>query len=436
MQTEIINIGDELLIGQVINTNASWMSEQLNLAGYPVQRVTVIADDPSEILKALKEAGERSELILITGGLGPTKDDLTKDVLCAYFQTKLIFDPVTFQTVGRFFKARGIQVTEVNRKQAEVPENCTVIPNSNGTAPGMWFEQEIAGAEQKHVFISMPGVPFEMKAMVINEVIPRLNNYFQPVAILHSTYLTQGIGESFLSDLLVDWETQLPANLHLAYLPQPGIVRLRLTGQGDDSAILKKQMNEEDRKLRPLIQDYLFGEGEDTLEEVVGKLLKESGKTLCTAESCTGGYIAHLITSVLGSSAYYKGSIIAYSNEIKTQELGVSEKLLLDSGAVSEEVVKQMAENIRNRFSSDFSIAISGIAGPNGGSEDKPVGLVWIAIAGPSGVRANKYIFGDNRERNIRQSAVQALNLLRKTILMDQSLEGEKEVSKPKIILV
>jgi nicotinamide-nucleotide amidase len=421
MQTEIINIGDELLIGQVINTNASWMSEQLNLAGYPVQRVTVIADDPSQILKALKEAGERSDLILITGGLGPTKDDLTKDVLCNYFQTKLIFDPITFHTIASFFKFRGLKVTEINRKQAEVPENCIVIPNSNGTAPGMWFEQEIAGVQQKHVFISMPGVPFEMKAMLINEVIPRLDKYFQPVAIVHRTYLTHGIGESFLSDLLVDWETHLPENLHLAYLPQPGIVRLRLTGQSEDAAILQKQMNEEDRKLRPLIQDYLFGEGDDTLEGIVGKLLKDTGKTIATAESCTGGYIAHLITSVPGSSAYFKGSIIAYSNEIKTKELGVSEQLLQESGAVSEEVVKQMADNIRNRFSCDYSIAISGIAGPDGGSPEKPIGLVWIAIAGHSGIQTNKYIFGDNRERNIRRSALQALNLLRKTILADES---------------
>jgi len=423
MQTEIINIGDELLIGQVINTNASWMSEQMNLAGYPVQRVTVIGDDPSQILKALKEASERSELILITGGLGPTKDDLTKDVLCTYFHTRLIFDPVTFQTIGSFFNARGFKVTEVNRKQAEVPENCTVIPNSNGTAPGMWFEQETAGSGQKHIFMSMPGVPFEMKAMLINEVIPRLNKYFQPVAILHRTYLTQGIGESFLSDLLVDWETHLPENLHLAYLPPPGIVRLRLTGQSEDAAILQKQMDKEDRKLRPIIQDYLFGEGDDTLEGIVGVLLKESCKTVSTAESCTGGYIAHLITSVPGSSAYFKGSIIAYSNEIKTKELGVSEKLLQESGAVSEEVVKQMAENIRTRFGSDYSIAISGIAGPDGGSTEKPVGLVWIAIAGPSSVQTNKYIYGDNRERNIRRSAIQALNLLRKTILFNQSVE-------------
>lgn len=417
MQTEIINIGDELLIGQVINTNASWMSEQLNLAGFPVHRVTIIPDDPQHILDALKESGRRSELVILTGGLGPTKDDLTKDTLCKYFRTKLVFDPVTFQTIEKFFKARGFQVTVVNRKQAEIPENCIAIPNANGTAPGMWFEEEVPGAEEKHVFVSMPGVPFEMKAMLINEVIPRLKQYFQPVTILHHTLLTQGIGESFLSDILEDWETHLPENLHLAYLPQPGIVRLRLTGQGSDESRLQKQMDEEIAKLKSLIPDYIFGEGDATLEAVVGKLLKEKGSTLATAESCTGGYIAHLVTSIPGSSAYYKGSIIAYSNEIKMKELGVSEKALLENGAVSEEVVKQMAGNVRTRFDSDYSIAVSGIAGPDGGTKDKPVGLTWIAIAGPSGVHAGKYLFGDNRERNIRRAALQALNLLRKYIL-------------------
>ncbi len=417
MQTEIINIGDELLIGQVINSNASWMSEQLNLAGFPVHRVTVIPDDPQHILDALKESGQRSELVLLTGGLGPTKDDLTKDTLCKYFRTKLVFDPVTFQTIEKFFKARGFQVTVVNRKQAELPENCIAIPNVNGTAPGMWFEEEIPGAEKKHVFVSVPGVPFEMKGMLINEVIPRLKQYFQPVTVLHHTLLTQGIGESFLSDILVDWETHLPANLHLAYLPQPGIVRLRLTGQGDDESQLQKQMDEEIAKLKSLIPDYIFGEGNTTLEAVVGKLLKEKGNTLATAESCTGGYIAHLVTSIPGSSEYFKGSIIAYSNDIKLKELGVIEKTLLENGAVSEEVVKQMAGNVRTRFDSDYSIAVSGIAGPDGGTKDKPVGLTWIAIAGPSGIHAGKYLFGDNRERNIRRAALQALNLLRKYII-------------------
>jgi nicotinamide-nucleotide amidase len=417
MQTEIINIGDELLIGQVINTNASWMSEQLNLAGYLVSRVSIIPDDPQHILDALKESEERSDLILLTGGLGPTKDDLTKETLCRYFNTRLIFDPMAFKAIEKLFNARGFPVTNINRKQAEIPENCIAIPNTNGTASGMWFEKGSADDGKKHIFISMPGVPFEMKTMMINEIIPRLNKYFKPIAVLHHTILTQGLGESFLSDMLENWETHLPANLHLAYLPQPGIVRLRLTGLGDNLSILQKQMNEELAKMKSLIKDYIFGEGTETLEEIVGNLLKDKGCTLATAESCTGGYIAYLITSIPGSSAYYKGSIIAYSNEIKTKELGVSEKVLQEQGAVSEAVVKEMAESIRNRFGSDYSIAISGIAGPDGGTKDKPVGLVWIAIAGPTGVQTNKFLFGDNRERNIRRAALQALNLLRKVII-------------------
>jgi nicotinamide-nucleotide amidase len=417
MQTEIINIGDELLIGQVINTNASWMSEQLNLAGFPVYRVTIIPDDPQCILDALKESGQRSELVLLTGGLGPTKDDLTKETLCKYFNTRLIFDPMAFKVIENFFNVRGFPVTKINRKQAEIPENCTAIPNTNGTASGMWFETESADPGKKHIIVSMPGVPFEMKTMMINEVIPRIKKYFQPVTVLHQTILTQGLGESFLSDLLEDWETRLPANLHLAYLPQPGIVRLRLTGQGDNGPQLQKQMNEEIAKMKSLIKDYIFGEGNDTLEAVVGNLLKDKGFTLATAESCTGGYIAHLITGIPGSSAYYKGSIIAYSNEIKMKELGVSEEVLQEYGAVSEEVVNKMAVSIRDQYGSDYSIAVSGIAGPDGGTKDKPVGLVWIAIAGPSGVQAYKYFFGDNRERNIRRAALQALNLLRKNLI-------------------
>jgi len=416
MQTEIINIGDELLIGQVINTNASWMAEQLNLAGFPVYRITVIPDDPQYILDALVESGRRSDLVLLTGGLGPTKDDLTKETLCKYFRTKLIFDPITFQTIENFFTQRGFPVTDVNKKQAEIPESCIRIPNSNGTAPGMWLEEESLDDGRKHVFVSMPGVPFEMKAMMINEIIPRIKQYFQPVNVLHHTILTQGLGESFLSDLLEDWETHLPANLHLAYLPQPGIVRIRLTGQSQNEALLQNQMDEEITKLRSLIKDYIFGEGEETMEGVVGKLLKEKHLTVATAESCTGGYIAHLLTSIPGSSEYFIGSVVAYSNDIKIKELGVKEETLMKYGAVSEEVVKQMALSIKDHFRTDYSIAVSGIAGPDGGTAEKPVGLVWIAIAGPSGANANKYFFGDNRERNIRRAALQALNLLRKTI--------------------
>jgi len=422
MQTEIINIGDELLIGQVVNTNASWIAEQMSLAGFPVHQISVVSDDSIHIREALNLAWQRAEIILITGGLGPTKDDLTKEALCSFFNTKLVFDPETYRFIEQFFKTRGLKVTEINRKQAEIPENCIILQNPNGTAPGMWFEKTLPGREGKCIFISMPGVPFEMKPLVTNEVIPRLKAYFQPLTVLHYTILTQGIGESFLSDLLDEWETRLPGNLHLAYLPQPGIVRLRLTGQGEDESLLKKQMDEELAKLRSLIPGYIFGEGDESLESVVGKLLKDNGLTLATAESCTGGYISHLVTRIPGSSAYYKGSVIAYSNEIKIKELGVNETALSEHGAVSKEVVWEMAVNIRTRFTSDYSIAVSGIAGPDGGTAEKPVGTVWIAIAGPSGVHASIHLFGDNRERNIRRAALQALNLLRKMLLSDFSV--------------
>jgi nicotinamide-nucleotide amidase len=417
MQTEIINIGDELLIGQVVNTNASWIAEQMSLSGFPVCQITVVPDHPGSILEALNLAWHRADIILITGGLGPTKDDLTKETLCEFFQTKLVFDQKTFAFIEQVFNARGWKVTEINRRQAEVPENCTPLKNLLGTAPGMWFEKPAPGREGKCVFISLPGVPFEMKALLENEVLPRLKISFRPLAVLHRTILTQGVGESFLSEQIENWETHLPEDLHLAYLPQPGIVRLRLTGQGEDELLLRNRMEEEIVKLKSLIPGYIFGEGDDTLESVTGMLLKEKGVTLSTAESCTGGYIAHLITRIPGSSGYFKGSVVAYSNEIKVKVLGVPETTLAEHGAVSEEVVREMAVNIRNRFHSDFSIAVSGIAGPEGGTAEKPVGTVWIAIAGPKGVQATKYLFGDHRERNIRRAALQALNLLRKMIL-------------------
>jgi nicotinamide-nucleotide amidase len=379
----------------------------------------MISDDPQQIMEALNLAGQQSDIILITGGLGPTKDDITKEVLCSFFNTRLVFHEETFRFIEEMFTSRGWKVTEINRKQAEVPEICTVLHNPNGTAPGMWFEKAAEGRNGKCIFVSMPGVPFEMKPMVINEVLPRLKASFRPLNILHRTILTQGVGESVLSEKLEVWETRLPENLHLAYLPQPGIVRLRLTGQSDDNNLLRKQMDEEAAKLKALIPDYIFGEGDDTLEAVLGRLLKENGLTVATAESCTGGYIAHLITSIPGSSAYYKGSVIAYSNEIKMKELGISETLLMAHGAVSQEVVTEMALNIRGKFDSSYSIAVSGIAGPDGGTGEKPVGTVWIAIAGPAGVKAHKYMFGDHRGRNIRRSALQAMNLLRKTILSD-----------------
>lgn len=416
MQTEIINIGDELLIGQVVNTNASWMAAEMNGAGFPVQRATVLADDRQEILNTLSEAENRSDIVLITGGLGPTKDDITKDALCHYFSTKLVFDQASYENVARIFRDRGLEVTDLNRKQAEIPEIAIPLLNKFGTAPGMWLEKERPG-KSPVIFISLPGVPYEMKNLVITEVIPRLTTKFLPLPTLHKTILTQGIGESFLSDLLEEWENSLPAPLHLAYLPQPGIVRLRLTSSGPDKNLLRQLIGQETKKLYKLIPDYIFGEDEETLEGIIGKLLTERKSTLSTAESCTGGYIAHLITRIPGSSQYYKGSVIAYANDVKMKELSVTSKSLSTHGAVSEAVVKEMASGAREKFGTDFAIATSGIAGPDGGTPEKPVGTTWIAIATPENIQAFHYLMGDERERNIRKTALQGLNLLRKGIL-------------------
>jgi len=431
MNIEIINIGDELLIGQVVNTNASWMGEQLNMAGFKVNQFTIIGDTREHIIDALWKAGERSEVVLISGGIGPTKDDITKTTLCDFFGTRLVFKEEAYKDVESIFARRGYQVTELNRQQAYLPEDCISIPNKLGTARGMWFEKSIpsriphhesriqdAGSGMRQViYVSMPGVPFEMQAMMKEYIIPELKKRFGTKAIYHKTILTQGIGESFLAAIIEEWENNLPAAIKLAYLPQPGIVRLRLTGTGDEEDAIRSLVGKEAAKLSALIPEYMFGEDDDRLEAIVGRLLKEKNCTLATAESCTGGYIAHLITSVAGSSAYYKGSIIAYNNDVKEQMLGVMPETLQEFGAVSSEVVSEMAIGAQNHLNVDYVIAISGIAGPEGGTTEKPVGTVWIAIATPDEIFSQKFLFGDSRERNIRRAALQALNMLRKNLL-------------------
>ena len=412
---EIINIGDELLIGQVVNTNASWMAEQLNLSGFRVHQVTVVSDSRQHILDALTEAETHAEIVLISGGIGPTKDDITKHTLCEFFQTRLVFSQEAYDDVEAMFARRGYPITELNRLQAELPECCTGIPNKLGTARGMWFERDRPSGG-KTIFVSMPGVPFEMKSMMTDHVIPHLKQIFRTPVIHHKTVLTQGVGESFLAEKIEDWENGLPENIRLAYLPQPGIVRLRLSGMGSDEQILCRQVDAEVAKLERLIPEYIFGYNDQTLEAIIGNLLKGKHATLATAESCTGGYIAHLITSISGSSAWFKGSVVAYSNEIKEAVLGVGHETIQKSGAVSKEVVTAMALSVQQRFQADYAIATSGIAGPDGGTPEKPVGTTWIAIATPHDVVAIHYLFGDSRERNIRRTALQALNLLRKKL--------------------
>jgi nicotinamide-nucleotide amidase len=384
----------------------------LSDSGIKVHQITSVSDNREHILTALKEASQRADLILITGGLGPTRDDITKHTLCEYFNTKLRLDENVLEDVTAMFKRFGRGVTDINRKQAEVPENCIPLRNKNGTAPGMWFE------EKGNVYVSMPGVPFEMKGLMTDEVLPRLKKKFTLPVIMHKNVLTQGIGESMLAEKIADWETSLAQeDIKLAYLPSSSMVRLRLTTSGKGATVLKEKIDRKISELQKIAGEHIFGDDNETLEGIIGKLLLQNNETLSTAESCTGGYISHQIVSVPGSSKYFKGAIIAYDYEIKTNELGVSTEVLNKYGAVSQEVVEQMAAGVRKRLNTNYSIAVSGIAGPDGGTEEKPVGTVWIAIASPTRVFSKRFQFGGNRERNIIVTGLTALNLLRKEIL-------------------
>jgi nicotinamide-nucleotide amidase len=412
MIAEIISIGDEILIGQVVNTNATWIAQRLNELGIPVKQVSAIADDGVEIKNALDSAFSRADIILVTGGLGPTKDDITKTTLCEYFNTHLVFHQPTYENLERLFALRSwAKINEVNRKQAEIPANCTPLTNDTGTAPGMWFERG------HKILVSLPGVPFEMESIMEKEVLPRLAILDNDQVIVHKTIVTQGVGESFLAEKIKDWEDNLPGNMKLAYLPQPGLVRLRISAYGENSEKTLQDVEQQVVTLNKLIPDYIFGYDLDTLEAVIGRLLKERNQTLSTAESCTGGYLAHLITSIPGSSEYFTGSVIAYSNKVKQELLGVSEQSLISYGAVSEQVVREMAEGARKRFNTDFAVSTSGIAGPDGGTAEKPVGTVWIAVASKNRTVAKKFMFGEHRGRNIRRAALAALNMVREAIL-------------------
>jgi nicotinamide-nucleotide amidase len=408
---EIITIGDELLIGQVVDTNSAWIAQRLNEIGIKVKQITSVSDDEQHIISALNEAKLRADVILITGGLGPTNDDITKYTLCKYFKSNLRFDEDAFLNIEKIFKARGREVTAVNRKQAEVPEKCDVLQNLNGTAPGMWFDV------LNKVYVSMPGVPHEMKPMMENSVIPELKSRFSAQKIYHKTILTQGIGESFLADKIADWEKKLPSHIRLAYLPAPGMVRLRLSAEGDNEKELQSEVKKEVKKLEALAGEFIYGYDDETLEQIIGDLLRKNNATLSTAESCTGGYIAHRITAVPGSSDYYIGSVVAYANSVKENFLDVASATLEKHGAVSEQTVIEMAKNIKEKFRTDYAIAVSGIAGPDGGTAEKPIGTVWLAIASQDKVFTKKLLLGNNRMRVIMETSLNALNYLRKIIL-------------------
>jgi len=410
MKAAIITIGDELLIGQTVDTNSAWMGAELSKAGFDVVRMTSIHDRREDILYTLNESAGKTDVILITGGLGPTSDDITKQTLCEYFNTKLIISNEVLSMIENMMHHRKFAMNDNNRRQAEVPESCTVLKNAAGTAPGMWFEKDGT------IYISMPGVPYEMKYLMNEHVLPELIKRFTSQVIIHRNIMTYGTFEAKLAEILTDFESGLPAKIKLAYLPASGVIKLRLTGTGNNRADIQSLIDQQAEKLYKIIPEFIYGEDEESLEMVIVNLLRKINKTLSAAESCTGGEISRLITSVPGSSACYYGSVIAYSNSVKTELLEVDVDLIIKHGAVSEEVVREMAIGARRKFNSDFAVATTGIAGPDGGNEIKPVGTVWIAVASEKGVITEKHVFGNDRNTNIRRFSLAALNLLRKQI--------------------
>jgi len=410
---EVVTIGDEILFGQITDTNTQWISTELTKIGIRTVRKSSVGDQKAAILQILQEATERADLVILTGGLGPTKDDITKQTLCQFFGTELAINEEALAFVTEFFARRGRDLTEFNRLQAALPTNATYLANDWGTAPGMWF------VENETVYVSLPGVPFEMKNLMQHRVIPRLQQHFHTPVIYHRMIRTVGIGESFLAETIASWEDTLPAHIRLAYLPSFGQVKLRLTATGTDRDVLAEEVDAQVARVMPLIESYVYGFDEDELETVIAPLLKARNWTLATAESCTGGYLASRITSVPGSSAYFWGSVISYSNEIKVGQLGVRPETLAAHGAVSEETVREMAEGVRRALGTDVALSTSGIAGPDGGTPDKPVGTIWIACATEGRTITRLLKLGTHREWNIQHTAVQALNLLRQTLLSE-----------------
>ena len=408
MKADIITIGDEILIGQVVDTNSAFIASEFDRSGIYVRRIHSIPDIENDIISTLDESLQNTDIIILTGGLGPTNDDVTKKTLTKYFGGKLVLHKESWENLKKFFRYRGIEISERNIKQAEVPDNCHVLTNHSGTAPGMIFHKN------DKLVVSLPGVPFEMKELVVDQVIPYILEEFKLPVRFHKTILTIGIGESYLADQIRDWEEKLSPEFRVAYLPSPGMVRLRLSISGSNRDELNKMFNTEVETLTTLIgNDCIYGFDEDTLEKVVGKMLLENKYSLSVAESCTGGKISHLITSVPGSSSYFKGSVTAYANEIKASILNVSDSLIREHGAVSKEVVEAMARGVQKLMKTDFSIATSGIAGPDGGTPEKPVGTTWIAIATPERIVSQKFLMGEHRGRNISKASLTALNMLR-----------------------
>lgn len=407
----IITIGDELLIGQVIDTNSSWMAQQLNKIGVAIKKRIAVGDSKSDIFKTLDVESKQAEVLLITGGLGPTSDDITKQALCEYFGGKMVVNEDALKNVKYLFeRIYKKSVSAINLLQAEVPDVCEVMQNKRGSAPGMIFHKDGV------VFVSMPGVPYEMQG-IMNEVIPYLQKEYHLPAIIHRTILTAGIGESALAEIIADFENKLPGEIRLAYLPNYGMVRLRLTTSGFDKRATEKIIDEQFQQLKSLVKKYMVTDEDESMQVVLGKLLIKKKKTISTAESCTGGAIASLITSVSGSSAYFEGSIVSYSYSVKENLLGVKNETLIKYGAVSEETVKEMLQGLLLKVNTDFGIAVSGIMGPLGGTPDKPVGTVWVAVGNKEKYIAKKFQHRFERYKNIEITSVMSLNMMRKFIL-------------------
>ena len=405
-----ISIGDELLIGQVINTNAAWLGEHLSEAGFHLDSSLTIGDSENAILNAF-DACMDADLVLVTGGLGPTADDITKPTVCKFFDTELEFCQAAYDNLVSLFERRGFKMSERNRGQAMLPKSCEYIPNTYGTAPCMWIEKNGVA------FVFMPGVPFEMKGIFTDELLPRIKEHFQSIPYEKRVVMTTGIGESFLADKIKDWEDALPEFLSLAYLPQYGMVRLRLSGRHEDARMLHETLDREVAKLVALISEYIFAMQDQSIERTVFDLLKSKGMTFASAESCTGGNIAHVITLIPGSSEVFKGTAVTYATPMKTKVLGVPAEMIEEQGVVSQEVVESMATGVRNLMEADFGVATTGIAGPSGGTEENPVGTVWIGVASAKGVVSKRFNFGKDRENVINRATIAAYEMLRQQII-------------------
>jgi nicotinamide-nucleotide amidase len=407
---DIITIGDEILYGQITDTNSQWISAELDKLGIKTRQKSSVSDHADEILRILDESGKRSSLVIITGGLGPTNDDITKKTLCTFFNTELVWSDEVLNHLQSLFFIRGRQLSELNKQQALIPANCEVLANTNGTAPGMWMDVNNV------VYISLPGVPFEMKSILSEYGFQKIKNRFQTPVIVHRMIKTSGIGESVLSEIVAQWENALPKHISLAYLPSVAEVKLRLTAVGENEDQLKKDIQKEIDTVLPLIHSHVYGFDDETPQKFIGDLLKSKNKTIATAESCTGGYLAHLLTSVPGASSFYYGSIVAYQNAIKAQLLDVPSGILQQHGAVSEKTVEIMAKEVRLKLGTSIGVAASGIAGPDGGTDEKPVGTIWIAYADEEKVVTKKLQLSALRENNIRMTALAILNLIRQQL--------------------